>query len=130
MAVARTVTRAAADWNVITVGSTLTRSPAPDTAGQRHTITRTRWNTQPLASGHLALCATARTFIFSNIDFHVSTRPPKFRVAAYSITAVNRGADRAVYSAATLISIPCLLVAMVVNLLPRTSLNLFTYYKY
>ena len=71
MAVARTVTRAAADWNVITVGSTMTRSPAPDTAGQRHTITRTRWNTQPLASGHLALFATARTFIFSNIDFHV-----------------------------------------------------------
>ena len=99
-----------------------------DTAGQRHTITRTRWSTQPLASGHLALCATARTFIFSNIDFHVSTRPPKFRVAAYSITAVNRGADRAVYSSATLISIPCLLVAMVVNLLPRTSLDVFTYY--
>ena len=71
-------------WLQLAADDQITRTQLP----HRHTITRTRWNTQPLASGHLALYATGRTFIFRNIvlHFHVSTLPPKFRVTAHSTT--------------------------------------------
>ena len=36
---------------------------------------------QPLASGDIALFVAGHAFYFRNIVFHVSTRPPKFRVA-------------------------------------------------